>query len=158
MKRGKPLQRKPFKRPELPPRVNTVHVPRSEPARATLRAPTRFTEPILKAVRVESEPYRKLVASLPCWRCGIHGYTQACHGDYDKGMQLKTCDLTCWPGCGPHDGIEGCHEFVGRRMPRQERRSFEARAAADTQATLIALAGNDKKVRRVLVAVGLVKG
>lgn len=158
MNRSKPLQRKPFKRAEPPPRVRPVHTPRSEPVRATLRAPTHFAEPIVKAERVESEPYRRLVARLPCWRCGVSGYTQACHGDQGKGMQLKTCDLTCWPGCGPHDEKEGCHEFVGRRMPREERRTFEARAAADTQATLIALAGDDRKVRRVLVAVGLVKG
>lgn len=144
----------------MPARVRPVFTPRTEPARATMRPATRFTEPIVKAEPVRSEAYRRLVAGLPCWRCGVHGYSQAAHSDEGKGLALKACDLTCWPGCGPHDGLVGCHYFVGSTgsISRDDRRALEKQAAADTQATLITMSQDDRKARRVLIAVGLVKG
>jgi hypothetical protein len=149
-----------FRRPEMPKQERAPLKPRSEPARAVIRAATKFVEPVLKDNVVRSEPYLRLVASLPCWRCGIHGYTQAAHGDEGKGLQIKACDLTAWPACGPHDFKIGCHALVGSTgaMPREDRRRLEKRAAADTQAMLIGLSQNNPRVRRVLIAVGLVKG
>jgi hypothetical protein len=149
-----------FKRPELPPRVRPVVTRNVDPPRAVMRPATRFAEPVTKENAIRSEPYLRLVASLPCWRCGVQGHTQAAHGDEGKGMQIKACDLTAWPACGPRGGLVGCHYFVGSTgsISREERRTLEKQAAADTQATLIEMSQDDAKVRRVLIAVGLVKG
>lgn len=62
-----------------------------------------------KEVVVESEPYRRLVAQLPCMWCGISGYSQHAHLNYGKGLGMKTCDLTGFPLCCSRPGIEGCH-------------------------------------------------
>lgn len=89
--------------------------------------------------------------------CGLQGFTQACHGDEGKGLGMKACDLTCWPGCGPHAGIPGCHWFVGTsgRMTREARRGMEQRAAKETQERLRFDAVVDSKLRAVLLKVGL---
>jgi predicted aminopeptidase len=110
-----------------------------------------------KAAPVRSEAYRRAVATLPCWFCGVHLHTQAAHGDEGKGGMLKSNDLTCWPGCGPHDGLPGCHYIMGSTgsFTQSERRAMEVMAARHTQYTLIALAVSDHKLRRVLVTVGL---
>jgi hypothetical protein len=114
---------------------------------------------LAKIEPVRSPAYRKEVAAMRCFRCKLAGFTQACHGDADKGMSLKTCDLTCWPGCGPRVGNPGCHEFVGRMMTREQRREFEALAAAATQAELILKSSEpgEHKLRATLRAVGLVR-
>lgn len=104
---------------------------------------------------VRSEAYRRYISVLPCFRCKLEGYTQVCHGDLSKGMGLKTSDLTCWPGCGPRYQEIGCHEYVGRHMSRDERRDFELEAAADTQERLIAMSGDDRKLRALLVKLGV---
>jgi hypothetical protein len=117
-----------------------------------------------KTVYVDDKDYRRFVASLPCFRCGIEGYSNACHSDSGrdgKGGSIKACDLTCWPGCvtrGP--GEPGCHYLIGMTtlMNRGEKRAFEMRAAAATQATLIEQSAGDPKLRKVLVRVGLVGG
>ena len=111
----------------------------------------------LKTPIVRSEAYRRYVASLPCYRCGIHGNSQAAHADAGKGLALKTDDLTCYPLCGPRLAEPGCHEFVGRKMDREVRRGYEIAGAAWTQDHLIMLSGDDPKLRAVLVKVGLVK-
>ena len=64
---------------------------------------------IAKEIVVESEPYRRLVAQLPCMWCGIAGYSQCAHLNYGKGFGMKTCDLTGFPLCCSRPGIEGCH-------------------------------------------------
>lgn len=95
-----------------------------------------------------SEAYRRLVASQPCERCGIDGYSQAAHADMGKGMGTKTGDETCYAACGPHamnvgralvvNG--GCHTFIGRVMTRDARRETEAGYARATRARLRPLA------------------
>lgn len=45
--------------------------------------------PVVKAVPVRSEAYRRLVASLSCVICGVPGYSQAAHGSEGKGMGIK---------------------------------------------------------------------
>ena len=92
-----------------------------------------------------SEPYRRIVAALPCARCGIEGYSQAAHADLGKGMATKTGDETCYPACGPrvlgrYQSKRGCHEEIGRHMSRAERRIREARYARETRDTLRAQA------------------
>lgn len=126
-----------------------------------MSAKVRESGPIPKEAPVRSEAYRRAVASLRCYRCKIEGFSQACHGDADKGMQRKTDDLTCWPGCGERPGIPGCHYYVSRVMPRDERRAFEIDAAKDTIACLI-FKGQEtgreaQALRRTLIAAGLVK-
>lgn len=114
-----------------------------------------------KVHKVRSEPYRRYVASLPCYRCGIHGYSQAAHADEGKGMGLKTDDLTCYPLCGPHyfastgEITAGCHEFVGRNSPRSERRGFEQAGAGWTKDALIRQSQEDKKLRELLMKLGV---
>lgn len=118
-----------------------------------------------KAVYVVDEAYRRAVAALPCFRCGIEGYSNACHSDAGgkgaaKGERIKACDLTCWPGCVPRPGINGCHWEIGHgaTLSRDEKRAFEAQAANHTQNTLIAKSAGDAKLRAVLVRVGLIQG
>lgn len=57
----------------------------------------------------ESEPYRRLVAQLPCLWCGIEGYSQHAHLNLGKGLSFKTDDRTGFPLCCSRPGIEGCH-------------------------------------------------
>jgi len=75
-----------------------------------------------------------------------------------KAAGKKTCDLTCYPACGPHDGLAGCHYLIGTTgtFTREERRALETRAAEETRATLIADSAGNLKLRAVLVSVGLV--
>lgn len=64
---------------------------------------------VLKERVIESEPYRRLVAQLPCLWCGISGYSQHAHLNLGKGLGLKTDDRTGFPLCCSRPGIEGCH-------------------------------------------------
>jgi hypothetical protein len=110
-----------------------------------------------KAKPVRSLAYRRLIAAMPCAMCGIAGYTQACHADEGKGLAMKACDLTCWPGCGPHDGLPGCHWIVGTsgRFKRDVRRELESAFAAHAKAALIEQARSHAHTAYVLRAVGL---
>lgn len=84
---------------------------------------------------LRSEGYRRLVASLPCIHCGIHGYSQAAHADMGKGGHIKSDDRTCYPACGPRPGVIGCHALIGSTgtYTREERRALEAQYAARTR-------------------------
>ncbi|MEG0923348.1 MAG: hypothetical protein RSG22_18305 [Comamonas sp.] len=64
---------------------------------------------IEKERAVSYEPYRRLVAELPCMWCGVSGYSQHAHLNRGKGMGLKTDDRTGFPLCCSRPGIEGCH-------------------------------------------------
>ena len=96
---------------------------------------------VAKAAPVRSEAYRRLVASLPCAICGIPGYSQAAHANTGKGMGLKSCDLTCFPACGPRPGIQGCHAALdqGALFTKAARRELEPVWAADTQRRIHAM-------------------
>ena len=108
-----------------------------------------------------SEPYRRYGASLPCYRCGIEGYSQAAHADAGKGMGIKTDDLTVYPLCAAHFTggraflLPGCHDYVGRSMGRDERRAYEIGGAAWTQDRLIQMSQEDKKLRTLLLKLGV---
>jgi hypothetical protein len=59
-----------------------------------------------------SESYRRLVAALPCLRCGIEGFSQAAHSNdarFGKGRGLKADDYATFPLCCQRIGIHGCH-------------------------------------------------
>lgn len=99
--------------------------------------------PIPKAEIVRSEPYRRLVASLPCASCGIYGYSQHAHLNEGKGMGLKADDRAGMPLCCARPGIEGCHVAFDqyRLVPggREAHREAGARWAAETRQTIIDL-------------------
>jgi len=108
-----------------------------------------------KVPKVRSEPYRRYIASLPCYRCGIHGYSQSAHADEGKGMGLKTDDLTVYPLCSVRHDNSGCHEYVGRHMHRNERRGFEQAGAAWARDALIRQSQEDRKLRELLLKLGV---
>ena len=98
-------------------------------------------QPVPKAAPVRSEAYRRVVATLPCAICGVHGYSQAAHANQGKGMGMKACDLTCFPACGPRPGIQGCHAALdqGALFTKAVRRELEPVWAADTQRKIQAM-------------------
>jgi hypothetical protein len=77
--------------------------------------------PRQKDAPVRSEPYRRLVAKLPCIWCGIEGYSQAAHPP-PSGKGIKESDLDCIPMCGPRPGEPGCHTALDqfKLMPRAQ--------------------------------------
>lgn len=101
-----------------------------------------------------SEPYRRLVAALPCIDCGIEGASQAAHPNAGKGLGIKADDLLCFPLC--HEGANGCHRLFDLYAlhGKQRQRELEPQWAAQTRARLEADAANDRSVRRVLERVG----
>lgn len=82
--------------------------------------------PKTKAVR--SEKYRRLVALMPCFSCGIEGYSQAAHPNKGKGAGMKTSDLDCFPLCADRPGVRGCHSLhdQGGIISKLNRRNLEA--------------------------------
>jgi hypothetical protein len=94
---------------------------------------------------VRHEGYRRLVAKLPCKRCGIYGYSQAAHPNTGKGAGTKTDDRKCFPLCTVHPVlgglITGCHEQFdqGALFTKAERRALEEVWSADTRRTIFAM-------------------
>jgi hypothetical protein len=56
-----------------------------------------------------SEPYRRLVARLPCKNCQVHDRSQAAHIPPD-GKGIKVDDRLTFPLCTLTTGKPGCHE------------------------------------------------
>ena len=66
----------------------------------------------LKFQYIRSEPYRRFVASHACFGCGLEGWSQAAppnQAKYGKGKGIKASDEFCFPLCGSHHGLIGCH-------------------------------------------------
>ena len=82
----------------------------------------------VKAVR--SEPYKRWVASLPCFGCGIEGYSQAAHPNQGRGLGQKASDLDCFPLCSTRPGHQGCHVLhdqlidISLEMRRETERGY----------------------------------
>ena len=57
---------------------------------------------------VKHKGYLRLVASLPCIRCGIQGYSQAAHPP-PTGKGRKEDDRKCFPLCCTRPDNPGCH-------------------------------------------------
>lgn len=113
LSRRTPMKRTGFSR-KLPPMAVAERPPRAMP---TLD-PSRFRLPqpvsgdvvaMPKEAAQESEPYRRLVAAMPCVHCGIQGYSQHAHLNLGKGLALKTDDRTGFPLCCTRPDEEGCH-------------------------------------------------
>lgn len=65
---------------------------------------------------IESEPYRRLVAALPCIHCGVWHQSQAAHPP-PTGKGIKEDDRECFPLCCTRPLIPGCHvEFDQYRL------------------------------------------
>ena len=133
------MQRTGFKRPER------VRVPMAWPGRQNFAqtvqiqtpAPTQF-----KTAIVRSEAYRRVVAAMPCKKCGIQGYSQAAHLPPD-GKGKKQDDRLIFALCSTRPGITGCHvEFDQYRMfPRDVAMTVGLGWALETMQEVIA-AGN----------------
>jgi hypothetical protein len=154
---GPVLKRTGFKPKPRPARQWTAKEPPGPRTPVVVPVVDAPIAPQPKDTPVRSEAYRRYVAALPCWLCGVHGHSQAAHGDEGKGMALKSSDLTCFPLCEPNNGLCGCHYTVGSTgtLTRSERRALETKAAMDTQAALVNMAVGDPALCAVLVKVGL---
>lgn len=108
------LTRSTFKRPVYTP-------PPKAPLRpATRRAQYRTSDAVVAAIPktepARSEPYRRLVAAMPCKACGIWNWSQAAHVPPD-GRGIKQDDRLTFPLCATRLGITGCHvEFDNWRI------------------------------------------
>lgn len=97
---------------------------------------------IEKESAVESEPYQRLVAKLPCFWCGIKGYSQHAQLNYGKGLGMKTDDRTGFPLCCSRPGIEGCHVAYDQyhlfdEAPREVYRDYGLEWARITRHTIL---------------------
>lgn len=112
-----------------------------------------------KDAPVRSEPYRRLVASLPCWMCSAIGPSQCAHADFGKGMGSKVSDLQTFPLCADRPGRVGCHTRMGASgaYKKEVRRGLEVAAVRDTQSALLRRYASDRDTaeRKVLRDVGL---
>ena len=92
--------------------------------------------PIEKDSPLRSEPYRRLVAALPCAHCGIEGYSQHAHENDGKGKGMKVDDRRAMPLCCTRPGIEGCHAaFDSYRLLPGGRDAHHAQGRAWAQQT-----------------------
>jgi hypothetical protein len=143
MKRSTPLKRTGFKS-KLPPRREAKQIDYTpRPRLVVVGAPAANSStfnPQPKAAPIQHAGYMAAVRTLACARCGWFrkGSIQFCHADEGKGLALKTDCRLGWPGCGPHDGLPGCHWIVGTsgKLSKAERREFEANASASTRASI----------------------
>lgn len=122
---GNPISEPPSIPRELPkPLVRGVYGP------AQLTARPREPKPI------RSEEYRRLVASLPCYVCGLQGSSQAAHPNSAKAKGAKLSDLDCFPLCCDRPGVKGHHSQFDQYelVPKGEAmRAFEECAKQWTQ-------------------------
>lgn len=139
LKRSAPMSRgKGFKRPQRERAPQPLYR-LTRPCRAAVIDETSV--PVPKAVPIRSEPYRRLVASLPCIHCGIEGFSNHAHANVGKGMALKNCDLFSFPLCVDRPGKSGCHSALdqGVLFPREVRRVVEQEWARRTVLFLIGI-------------------
>ena len=124
--------------PALPreERSSVALKPLARPAKYAAITST-FT-PVPKLVPVRDEAYRRLVAAMPCIRCGISGYSQAAHPNTGKGAGTKTDDTMCFPLCADRPGVRGCHSLFdsGAMYCKEERRALEKDWSARTFETI----------------------
>lgn len=82
-----------------------------------------------------SEPYRRFVASQPCFACGIEDQSQCAHANSGKGLAIKVDDSRTFPLCASSPMRVGCHARHDMSMDgtRDDRRLQEARWIARMQ-------------------------
>ncbi len=122
----------------MPCVVGPSRNPVTQLAWAGLRAgDTQQKAAMPKDEAIRSEPYRRLVAALPCASCGVQGFSQAAHPP-PTGKGIKESDLDCFPLCCTRPGIPGCHvEFDQYRLvPKEKMRAKAAKWARETLAKI----------------------
>ena len=124
-----------------PPKMRDLEPPPAPTVRPITRgvyAPVGVSAAVPKDDAVVSEPYRRLVAALPCKVCGIAGISQAAHPNTGKGAGLKTDDRECFPLCCDQPGRVGCHPKFdqGALFTKAVRRELEPAWGADTRRTI----------------------
>lgn len=131
MKRTKALKRSAFKRKTWTPRPAKQMDDYTVKPRATVVAvvdtSARMVVSHPKWEPVQHEGYRRLVALLPCIRCGVVGYSQHAHANTGKGLAIKTDCREGFPLCCDRPEVVGCHSLLdqGALFPREERRATE---------------------------------
>lgn len=122
------FKRKEYTKPEKSPLVPLKPEVTAALQRQDGRARLTVVLPRPKEGRVDSDPYRRLVASWECFHCGKAGPSQFAHSDFSKGMSIKSCDLTGYPACADQPGKVGCHTVIGteRLFNKENRRRLEA--------------------------------
>lgn len=148
MKRSTPLKRTGFRRMyQTAQTVKTGHEAIKNrasiapiPGRIVRMAAINDAEftPVPKTNPVRDEAYRRLVAALPCIRCGIQGYSQAAHPNTGKGAGTKADDRDCFPLCADRPGMRGCHSLFdqGAAFTKDERRRVEQVWTRQTRAMI----------------------
>lgn len=88
---------------------------------------------------IRSEPYRRLVAAMPCCACRTEGYSQAAHVPPD-GKGIKQDDRLTFPLCCARIGVRGCHADFDQyyTLPSTKTREMGRKWAAQTRAKVIA--------------------
>jgi hypothetical protein len=140
------LKRSGFKQRAYTPRetTQTTYTPRPRPV-AVAVAEIAPRAPVLKDNPLQHQGYMAAVRELPCARCGIWRprLIEFAHADIlgrgGKGKGLKSDCRLGWPGCGPHDGLPGCHYIVGTsgQLSKAERHQFEADAGRRTRIAIL---------------------
>lgn len=77
----------------------------------------------------EDRAYSDRVRDLPCAMCGKRGRSEQHHRS-GAGMGLRAHDHDSMPLCWR------CHHVELGRMPKADRRAFEAKAIAETRAAV----------------------
>ena len=102
---------------------------------------------------LRSRPYRFWIATLPCFACGIEGWSQAAHPNqakYGKGGAMKAGDQYCFPLCTIRPGHMGCHymhdQCIG--MTKEERDAKEDEYVSRAQA--LALKAGRREIAQLL--------
>jgi len=110
------IQSRGFSKPPKPPRLRDMERPPQKLARSVNFAGGTSGIAIEKENAVYSEPYRRLVAALPCAACKVEGHSQAAHQP-PTGKGRKEDDRACFPLCCTRPGVVGCHvEFDQYRL------------------------------------------
>jgi len=104
-------------------------------------APQKLAHP--KENVLTSPTFEARTRKFACRRCGYlppKGGNQFCHRDEGKGLGIKTDVREGWAGCGPHDGLPGCHWLMGTsgKIPKAERRRLEIEYGASNRAEMLA--------------------
>ena len=133
------MKRSGFRTRERRPAKQIDYTPRPRSAAVAIcDQSARMVVQMPKCQPARHEGYRRLVAAMPCIRCGAVGRSQAAHANAGKGMAIKADDREAFPLCGPAFADPGCHARLdqGALYPKAERREHEERWAAQTRAAI----------------------
>lgn len=142
LNRRTPLRSKP-RTPWVKPERQAVlhHAPAGLAARVRT-GPAELAAVPKRGAGTSHEGYRRLVAALPCFHCGVHGLSQAAHPNTGKSMGKKLLDdRLCFPLCADTVGRRGCHPQFdqGGMFSQALRREIEPQWGRMARATIVAL-------------------